>query len=532
MKRELFFLVLIAFILIVFVETRKYMTKKVEPFTNDIVASEPVQLANMGSVPGKAFEFLKAKNQTNATPSCIEPLLNRMNNFLKDYTAPSQDPSSQLLLQSVKADLQRLQDELKSARADPVYVIQLRKRDLYMIQSNFNRLAGVTEGFQSSQCSLDSVVRVIDNTKDLIIKIKQQNIPVTSDINKIQPQFDEAYKCLKNLYNINSTPISVTDFDSLVSVKKDLSDLVLANNPDPPEYTEFIQMIVSSTTMPEFSSYSNICQKGGVALITRDLKETIIDSLINNVPFTDDDMAIYKNILQASANCMNMLQPATNTSVSSSITSIDNLITSTTDISKKYNDMGIPLGGVTGSSGPTGGALSSTGAAGSPLSSMGATGSPLSSTGAAGSPLSSMGATGSPLSSTGAAGNALSNMGNIAGALSNTGPIGSVLSNMSGIGSILSNTGSIGSVLSNMGGYTGTNYWNTLLNTGPTGSNRNTSSNMGGATGSGPTGSGSTGSGSTGSVSGLPGVTSSQNITLAQVKELVSRIDAEILRLS
>jgi hypothetical protein len=103
---------------------------------------------------------------------------------------------------------------------------------------------------------------------------------------------------------------------------------------------------------------------------------------------------------------------------------------------------------------------------------------------------------------------------------------------MSGIGSILSNTGSIGSVLSNMGGYTGTNYWNTLLNTGPTGSNRNTSSNMGGATGSGPTGSGSTGSGSTGSVSGLPGVTSSQNITLAQVKELVSRIDAEILRLS
>lgn len=443
MKRELFFLVLIAFILIVFVETRKYMTKKVEPFRNDIVASEPVQLVNMGSVPGKAFEFLKAKNQTNATPSCIEPLLNRMNKFLKDYTAPSQDPSSQLLLQSVKADLQRLQDELKSARADPVYIIQLRKRDLYMIESNFNRLAGVTEGFQSSECSLDSVIRVINDVKALIIKIKQQNITDTSDINKLQPNIDEAYTCLKNLYNINSTAISVTDFDSLVSVNKDLSELVLENNPDPPEYAEFIQMIVNSTTTPEFSSYSNLCQKGIVPLITRDLKDTMIDSLINNIPLTNDDLAIYNNLLQASTNCMKMLDPIINTPVISPVTSIDDLASSTTEVLTTYtNNIDTSMIGVTDSSGPTGSTLFNTGAT----------------------------------------------------------------------GSALFNTGATGSRPSNTGGYTGTNYWNTFSNTG--------------ATGSGPTG------GSTGSSSGLPGVTSSQNITLAQVKELVVRIDAEILRLS
>ena len=450
MKRELFFLVLIAFILIVFVETRKYMTKKVEPFTNDVVASEPVQLVNMGSVPGKAFEFLKAKNQTNATPSCIEPLLNRMNNFLKDYTAPSQDPSSQLLLQSVKADLQRLQDELKSARADPVYMIQLRKRDLYMIESNFNRLAGVTEGFQSSQCSLDSVVRVINDAKDLIIKIKQQNMPITSDINKLQPYLDEAYTCLKNLYNINSTAIPMTDLDTLVSAKKDLSELVLANNPDPPEYADFIQMFVNSPTMPEFSSYSNLCEKGIVPLITRDLKDTMIDSLINDIPLTGDDLAIYNNLLQASAKCINMLQPNINTPVIPPITSIDDLTTSTAEILATYtNNIDTSM---IGSSGPTGSALS------------------------------------------------------------NTGATGSLLSNMGGTGSRPSNTGGTGSRPSNTGGYTETNYWNTFSNTG--------------ATGSGPTG------GSTGSGSGLPGVTSSKNITLAQVKELVVRIDAEILRLS
>lgn len=498
MKRELFFLVLIAFILIVFVETRKYMTKKVEPFTNDVVASEPVQLVNMGSVPGKAFEFLKAKNQTNATPSCIEPLLNRMNDFLKDYTAPSQDPSSQLLLQSVKADLQRLQDELKSARADPVYVIQLRKRDLYMIESNFNRLAGVTEGFQSSQCSLDSVVRVINDAKDLIIKIKQQNMPITSDINKLQPYFDEAYKCLKSLYNINSTAIPITDLDTLISAKKDLSELVLANKPDPPEYADFIQMFVNSPTMPEFSSYSNLCEKGIVPLITRDLKDTMIDSLINNTPLTGDDLAIYNNLLQASAKCINMLESSINAPVISPITSIDDLITSTAKISTAYtNNIDTSIIGVTGSSGPTGSAPSK------------------------------MGATGSLLSNTGATGSVLSNTGPIGSALSNTGAIGSLLSNTGAIGSLLSNTGPIASALSNMGGYTGTNYWNTFFNTGTTGSNSYTSSNMGGATGS-----GATGSGPTGSVSGLPGVTSSKNITLAQLKELVTRIDAEILRLS
>jgi hypothetical protein len=148
-----------------------------------------------------------------------------------------------------------------------------------------------------------------------------------------------------------------------------------------------------------------------------------------------------------------MLDPSINTPVISPVTSIDDLASSTTEISTIYtNNIDTSMIGVTGSSGPTGSTLFNTGATGSALFNTGAT------------------------------------------------------------GSRPSNTGATGSRPSNTGGYTGTNYWNTFSNTG--------------ATGSGPTG------GSTGSGSGLPGVTSSQNITLAQVKELVVRIDAEMLRLS
>jgi len=227
MKRELFFLVFIAFILIVFVETRKYITRKVEPFTAK--PSEPIQLANMGSVPGKSFEFLKSSIQTRATPSCIEPLLERMNGFLKDYTAPSQDPASQLLLQSVKADLQRLRDELKSARADKGYVIQLRKKDLFVIESNFNRLAGVFEGFQSSMCTKDgdptSVLTYLNDARDTIIYMYQNSYSMTSsDYSDMTSLLADAHRCMQMIKNGTATqpPPIIDSIDTFISTTNDL----------------------------------------------------------------------------------------------------------------------------------------------------------------------------------------------------------------------------------------------------------------------------------------------------------------------
>ena len=503
------------------------MTKKVEPFTAG--PSEPIQLLNMGSVPGKSFEFLKSANQTNATPSCIEPLLERMNAFLKDYTAPSQDPASQLLLQSVKADLQRLRDELKSARANKGYVIQLRKKDLFVIESNFNRLAGVFEGFQSSMCTKDgdptSVLTYLNDARDTIIYIYQNSYSMTStDYNEMTSYLADAHRCMQMIKSGTATqpPPIIDSIDTFISTTNDLEAMVLEYMPDPT---------------------SNItCVAGGDPVIVknavRDLKDTIIYIYSQlNGSIDASELSILNTTIVDANTCMSQLQPGVSLEISQ-VNSLTDVINSTNNLSAAY-DTYAPMT-----------ALQARLAAEDPA----AAAEVAAAAAAAGYVVDygerygdEEGGTGSA-SATGSAG--ATGPANIASVLGLTGGLG--LTGLTGTLDITGITNTLGLTGLTGGNFNPSSTINTLtsnvLNSLGSGSSINFAVFTGGTGTTGGTGgnlalpgfftssaTGSTGATSTTSrtgATGPTGATSSQNITLAQTKDLVLRIDREILRLS
>jgi hypothetical protein len=334
MKRELFFLVLIGFALIIWFETSKWWSKKVEPFA-DAAPSEPVSLSYVGSVPGKPSPFGASRGQSvgKTSLSCMKPLLTQMDTFLKGVKEQDNDPTHQLLMQSVKADKRRMEDELKASTADPAYVVQLTKPDIFVIQANFNRLVElnggvatpITEGFES-QCVKGgdaSIVKTyLNDARDtLLYAYMTPYTLVKNDYDALNSSFSSAYQCMQMILTGSSSTSPVIDsLDNFLSTTSDLEGNLMKYIPDPPSGTQ--------------------CVQGGDPVIVynyiRDIKDTIISfySVTPDKPYVPaaDDYVILNNDYKNAQKCLQTLMGSSVPSTIPTLNSVDMLLSTANDL--------------------------------------------------------------------------------------------------------------------------------------------------------------------------------------------------------
>jgi len=278
-----------------------------------------------------------------------------MDTFLKGYKEQSQDPSQQLLLQSVKADKRRLEDEVAAAKADPAYKAQLTKQDIFVIEANFKRLAdinrgyvnasaGVKEGFQG-QCTEGgdptTILTYLNDARDTIIYIYTSSYTLTpDDYTTLNASLMTADQCMQTLIagTASNTPPTITSLDTFISTTNNLEAQVVAYNQakssDPPSGTQ--------------------CSQGGdstsIANYIRDAKDTIIFCYSMSYTPEAGDYDILNATLADADKCMQMLQNGAVTGPSPVITGLTNFLSITTDMEARLTSYLTPVapGGDTG----------------------------------------------------------------------------------------------------------------------------------------------------------------------------------------